>query len=136
MAQYESTELTPARPFSVIACLKEGYGPDGKMHTQEEAEEAIEDWNASQARAGKDYLPGTVHPLKYVLGHGKGATGGASREPGIEFRCNASAYLNDKPDTYIRQLLDELAAVLAKALGQQRIELSFNGKQWAYQVKK
>ena len=134
MKKYETTPLSPARPFSVIACLREGYGPDGKLHKQAEAERAIEKWNAGRAKAGKDYLPGMVRKIKYVLAHGKGKTGNASREPGIDFYGNVSSYLADKPDGYIREMLIELAGVLAKELGQERIELSFNGQQWAYQV--
>ena len=56
---------------------------------------------------------------------------GADREPVAIFSGEAvPAYLGHLPDAAIEAMLNELAAELGAALGQERLYVSFHGRAW------
>lgn len=138
MSAYKRAEAKTSerRPFSITLGIVEGYGPEGKVHSVEEAVEASLDWMKSQAAAGRSYLTGTftTGEVVYAWPEGPGEAGGG-HEPTATFSGEVSVLYNaDTSDEEVVRLLDELASYLGSALGQTRVYVSYRDETWVLQA--
>ena len=128
------------KSFTVTAALREGYGPSGVTHTQEEAVEAILQSLKARAAAGKPFLTGTVcaGEVVYAWPEGAGKAGGG-HEPTIQYTGEVNPLYNkdllDDREAVVA-ILNELGAALGAALGQTRIYLAYDGQMWILEKEK
>ncbi len=89
-------------------------------------------WMRRRVEAGRPALSGmfTHAEVTYAWPRPEGGAG-SDREPVAIFSGEAvHAYLGHLPDAAIEAMLDELAAELGAALGQERIYVSFCDRTW------
>lgn len=128
-----ATQTTQARCFSITVGLHEGYDPEmGVTHHTQTAKRSIMDWIRARGSDKLPYLNGPVTSCEYIYSHGSGREIEVGTEPSIQFTGTIStSHLADMPDSAVEAMLSDLAAHLAKALGQDRVEIVFMDQAWA-----
>jgi hypothetical protein len=122
----------PRRDFRISVGLREGWDPEGRVFDVSEAVRTARAWMRRRVEAGLPALSGmfTRAEVTYAWPRDDGSTG-SDREPVALFTGEAvHAYLGHLPDEAIEALLNELAAELGAALGQQRLYIAFGTKSW------
>ena len=120
------------RDFRISVGLREGWDPDGRVFDVSEAVRTARGWMQRRVEAGLPALSGmfTRADVTYAWPRDDGSAG-SDREPVALFTGEAvHAYLGHLPDEAIEALLNELAAELGAALGQQRLYLAFGTHSW------
>ncbi len=123
------------RSFAITCGLAEGYGPETKTHSGEEAVEVILGWQKHNAAAGQAFLTGTVSTgeVVYAWQESLGVAGGG-HEPAAIFSGEVSPLYNaDTTDENVEFMLEELAGRLGNALGQTRVYVAYGDKIWILQ---
>ena len=89
-------------------------------------------WMKRRVEAGQPALSGMVTRAEVTYAWPRtDGTVGSDREPVAEFTGEAvHAYLGQLPDADIEAMLNELAAELGAALGQERIYIAFSDRTW------
>jgi hypothetical protein len=124
--------LGPRRDFRITVGLREGWDPDGRVFDVSEAVRTARAWMRRRTEAGLPALSGmfTRAEVTYAWPRPDG-TAGSDREPVAIFTGEAvHAYLGHLPDAAIEAMLNELAAELGVALGQERIYVAFGERTW------
>ena len=122
----------PRRDFRISVGLREGWDPEGRVFDVSEAVRTARAWMKHRVEAGQPALSGmfTRAEVTYAWPRPDG-TVGSDREPVAEFTGEAvHAYLGHLPDADIEAMLNELAAALGAALGQERIYVAFSDRTW------
>ncbi len=122
----------PRRDFRISVGLREGWDPEGRVFDISEAVRTARAWMKRRVEAGQPALSGmfTRAEVTYAWPMADGATG-SDREPVALFTGEAvHAYLGALPNSAIEAMLNELAAELGAALGQERIYVAFADKTW------
>jgi hypothetical protein len=122
----------PRRDFRISVGLREGWDPEGRVFDVSEAVRTARVWMKRRVEAGQPALSGmfTRAEVTYAWPRADG-TVGSDREPVAEFTGEAvHAYLGHLPDPDIEAMLNELAAALGAALGQERIYVAFSDRTW------
>ena len=122
----------PRRDFRISVGLREGWDPEGRVFDVSEAVRTARAWMKRRVEAGQPALSGmfTRAEVTYAWSRTDG-TVGSDREPVAEFTGEAvHAYLGRLPDADIEAMLNELAAALGAALGQERIYVAFCDRTW------
>jgi hypothetical protein len=122
----------PRRDFRISVGLRVGWDPDGRVFDVSEAVRPARVWMKRRVEAGQPALSGmfTRAEVTYAWPRADG-TVGSDREPVAEFTGEAvHAYLGRLPDADIEAMLNELAAELGAALGQERIYVAFSDRTW------
>lgn len=122
----------PRRDFRITVGLREGWDEEGRVYDVSEAVRTARAWMSRRVGAGLPALSGmfTRAEVTYAWPRPDGTTG-SGREPVAVFTGEAvHAYLGHLPDEDIEVLLNELAAELGTALGQERIYVAFCGQTW------
>ena len=122
----------PRRDFRISVGLREGWDPEGRVFDVSEAVRTARAWMKRRVEAGQPALSGmfTRAEVTYAWPRTDG-TVGSDREPVAEFTGEAvHAYLGRLPDADIEAMLNELAAELGAALGQERIYIAFSDRIW------
>jgi hypothetical protein len=120
------------RDFRISVGLREGWDPEGRVFDDSEAVRTARAWMKRRVEAGQPALSGmfTRAEVTYAWPRTDG-TVGSDREPVAEFTGEAvHAYLGRLPDADIEAMLNELAAELGAALGQERIYIAFSDRTW------
>lgn len=124
--------LGPRRDFRITVGLREGWEAEGRVYDVSEAVRCARGWMRRRTEAGKPALSGmfTRGEVTYAWRKDDG-TVGSDREPVAIFTGEAvHAYLGTHDDAEIEAMLNELAEELGRALGQERIYVSFCNKTW------
>ena len=124
--------LGPRRDFRIAVGLREGWDEEGRVYDVSEAVRTARAWMVRRVEAGLPALSGmfTRGEVTYAWRRPDGSTG-SDREPVAIFAGEAvHAYLGHLSETLVEAMLNELAAELGAALGQERIYLSFCDRTW------
>ncbi|WP_036285660.1 hypothetical protein [Methylocystis sp. ATCC 49242] len=124
--------LGPRRDFRITVGLREGWDPEGRVYDVSEAVRTARAWMRRRVEQGLPALSGmfTRGEVTYAWPKEDG-TAGSDREPVAIFDGEAvHAYLGHLPDADIEAMLNELASELGQALGQERLYVSFCGRNW------
>jgi hypothetical protein len=122
----------PRRDFRISVGLREGWDAEGRVFDVSEAVRTARAWMRRRVEAGEPALSGmfTRAEVTYAWPREDG-TVGSDREPVALFTGEAvHAYLGHLPDVAIEAMLNELAAELGAALGQERIYVAFADRTW------
>jgi hypothetical protein len=122
----------PRRDFRITVGLREGWDDEGRVYDVSEAVRTARAWMIRRVAKGLPALSGmfTRAEVTYAWPRPDG-TAGSDREPVAIFIGEAvHAYLGHLPDDAIEALLNELAAELGAALGQERMYVSFCDRTW------
>jgi hypothetical protein len=122
----------PRRDFRITVGLREGWDDDGRVYDISEAVRTARAWMGRRVGANLPALSGmfTRAEVTYAWPRPDGSAG-SDREPVAVFTGEAvHAYLGHLPDADIEAMLNELAAKLGAALGQERIYVSFCNRTW------
>jgi hypothetical protein len=122
----------PRRDFRITVGLREGWDDEGRVYDVSEAVRTARAWMIRRVAKGLPALSGmfTRAEVTYAWPRPDG-TAGSDREPVAIFIGEAvHAYLGHLPDQEIEALLNELAAELGAALGQERMYVSFRDRTW------
>jgi hypothetical protein len=122
----------PRRDFRITVGLREGWDPGGRVFDVSEAVRTARAWMRRRVEGGLPALSGmfTRAEVTYAWPRADGSVG-SDREPVAVFTGEAvHAYLSYLPDQDIESMLNELAAELGAALGQERLYVSFCNRTW------
>ena len=122
----------PRRDFRITVGLREGWDAEGRVFDVSEAVRTARAWMKRRMEAGLPALSGMFSraEVTYAWRRPDGAVA-SDREPVAIFTGEAvHAYLRDISDDDIESLLNELAAELGAALGQERIYVAFCNRTW------
>jgi hypothetical protein len=122
----------PRRDFRITVGLREGWDEEGRVYDVSEAVRTARAWLTRRVTAGLPALSGMFAraEVTYAWPRPDGSVG-SDREPVALFTGEAvHAYLGDLPDTAIEDLLNELAIELGRALGQERLYVTFCDRTW------
>lgn len=122
----------PRRDFKVTVGLREGWDAEGRVYDVSEAVRTARGWMRRRVEAGLPALSGmfTRGEVTYAWPRPDGSVG-SDREPVAIFSGEAvHAYLGGLADADIETMLNELAAELGAALGQERLYVSFCNRAW------
>ena len=120
------------RDFRITVGLREGWDSEGRVYDVSEAVRTARAWMTRRVAQGLPALSGmfTRAEVTYAWPRPDG-TAGSDREPVAIFIGEAvHAYLGHLSDDDIEALLNELAAELGAALGQERMYVSFRDRTW------
>lgn len=124
--------LGPRRDFRITVGLREGWDAEGRVFDVSEAVRTARAWMRRRVEAGQPALSGmfTRAEVTYAWPRPDGSVG-SDREPVAIFTGEAvHAYLGHLPDQDVEAMLNELAAELGAALGQERLYVSFCNRTW------
>jgi len=124
--------LGPRRDFRIAVGLREGWDPEGRVFDVSEAVRTARAWMKRRVEADLPALSGMFTRAEVTYAW-RGADGsvGSDREPVAIFTGEAvHAYLGHLPDEAIEAMLNELAAELGVALGQERLYVAFGDRTW------
>ena len=130
--------IGPRRDFRITVGLREGWDPEGRVFDVSEAVRTSRAWMRRRVEAGQPALSGmfTRAEVTYAWPRPDGSVG-SDREPVAIFTGEAvHAYLGHLPDQDIEAMLNELAAELGAALGQERLYVSFCNRTWILDANK
>ena len=138
MAEYKLVEGSRGerRTFSIIVGLAEGYGPEAKIHTADEAVSLVENHLKAKAAQGLSYLTGSVTTgtVVYAWPEGPGKSGGG-HEPQATYSGEVSPLYNaELTDEEVEEILNDLASELGSAFGQTRIYVAYRDEIWILQA--
>jgi len=122
----------PRRDFRITVGLREGWDEEGRVYDVSEAVRTARGWMSRRVGAGRPALSGMFAraEVTYAWPRPDGSAG-SGREPVAVFTGEAvHAYLGQLPDEAIEAMLNELAAELGAALGQERIYVAFCDRTW------
>jgi hypothetical protein len=117
----------PRRDFRISVGLREGWDAERRVFDVSEAARTARAWMRRRAESGQPALSGmfTRAEVTYAWPRDDG-TVGSDREPVALFTGEAvHPYLGHFSDAAIEAMLDELAAELGAALGQERVYVAF-----------
>src|SRR5579863_7036895 len=120
------------RDFRISVGLREGWDAEGRVFDVSEAARTARAWMKRRVEAGLPALSGMFAraEVAYAWPRSDG-TVGSDREPVALFTGEAvHAYLGHLADADIEAMLNELAAELGAALGQERIYVAFAERTW------
>jgi hypothetical protein len=120
------------RDFRISVGLREGWDAEGRVFDVSEAARTARAWMKRRVEAGLPALSGMFAraEVTYAWPRPDGSVG-SDREPVALFTGEAvHAYLGQLPDAAIEAMLNELAAELGAALGQERIYVAFGERTW------
>lgn len=124
-----------ASRFAITTGLREGYGPDAKLHISDEVIDLVEAYLRKCAAAGRSYLTGSVTTgtVVYAWPEGDGWAG-SDHEPQVTYSGNINPLYNSGiSHEDITEFLNGLASSLGEALGQIRVYVEFDGVLWILQ---
>ncbi|MFY9627966.1 MAG: hypothetical protein WAK03_07415 [Methylocystis sp.] len=124
--------IGPRRDFRIAVGLREGWDPEGRVFDVSEAVRTARAWMKRRMEAGLPALSGmfTRGEVTYAWRRDDGAVG-SDREPVAIFTGEAvHAYLGHLSDAELEAMLNELAAQLGAALGQDRLYVAFCDRTW------
>jgi hypothetical protein len=120
------------REFKITVGLREGYDPDGRVYDVSEPTKIALRWMTERAAAGKPFLSGMVTrgEVAYAWRRDDGSAG-RDREPVAIFTGEViPLYAGSLMDEEVEAMLNELAALLGKALRQERIYIAYRDQTW------
>jgi len=122
----------PRRDFRITVGLREGWDEEGRVFDVSEAVRTARDWMKLRVGAGLPALSGMFARAEVTYAWPRpDGTAGSGREPVAIFTGEAvHAYLGHLPDAEIEAMLNELAAALGAALGQERMYVAFCDRTW------
>jgi len=122
----------PRRDFRITVGLREGWDPEGRVYDVSEAVRTAKAWMRRRAEARQPALSGMFARAEVTYAwRRQDDSVGSDREPVAIFAGEAvHAYLGALPDEEIEAMLNELAAELGQALGQERIYVAFCDRTW------
>ena len=131
----KSFRLLPAsegrrREFKITLGLRTGYGPAGRIYDLEEAVRAAHRWMTERAARGEPFLSGMFTRGEVVYADPEGGAS-SHREPVAIFTGEVlPQYAGDLDDRTVRELLDELAGEMGRALEQEEIHIAYGDRTW------
>lgn len=122
----------PRRDFRISVGLREGWDPEGRVFDVSEAVRTARAWMKRRVEAGEPALSGTFTRAEVTYAWPRpDGTVGSDREPVALFTGEAvHAYIGHLSNAAIEAMLNELAAELGAALGQERIYIAFAERTW------
>ncbi len=119
------------RAFRITIGLRRGYGAEGRIYDIEEAVRAGARWMRRRAQAGEPIVTG-MFTRGEVLYANPGEAGAFDREPVAIFSGEVLPGMpgGDLPDADVADLLDDLAAEVGAALGQEDVHVAFLDRGW------
>jgi hypothetical protein len=122
----------PRREFRITLGLREGYSRAGRIYDIEEAVRTAHRWMCERAERGEPFLSGffAKGEVVYAWPRHEGEAG-SDREPVALFSGEAiPLYAGHLDDETVEGLLNELAGVLGRALGQEEVYVAYRERTW------
>lgn len=120
------------RPFRITVGLREGYGDDGKVHPVEHAVRTAQRWMKSRAERKEPFLSGVITQGEVLYTQPRRNGVSSEREPVMLFTGEViPIFTGHLDDDTVRALLNELAAELGEALGQEDVYVAYRDRVWA-----
>src|SRR5712671_2779786 len=120
----------PRREFKITLGLRAGYGPSGRIYDLEEAVRIAHRWMTERAARGAPFLSGMFTRGEVVYAD-PGGGDASHREPVAIFTGEVlPQYAGDLDDRAVRELLDELAGQMGRALEQEEIHIAYGDRTW------
>jgi hypothetical protein len=122
----------PRREFRITVGLRHGYERHGRIYDIEEAVRTAHRWMTERAARGAPFLSGmfTRGEVVYAWPRHEGEAG-SDREPVAIFTGEAiPLYAGHLDDATVEMLLDELAAEIGQALGQEEVYVAYRDRTW------
>jgi hypothetical protein len=122
----------PRREFRITVGLRQGYERQGRIYDIEEAVRAAHRWMTERAARGAPFLSGMVTrgEVIYAWPRHEGEAG-SDREPVAILTGEAiPLYAGHLDDETVEVLLDELAAEIGRALGQEEVYVAYRDRTW------
>jgi len=120
----------PRREFKITLGLRADYGPAGRTYDLEEAVRTVHRWMTERAARGEPLLSGMFTRGEVIYADPE--DGAAShRERVVIFTGEVlPQYAGDLDDRTVRELLDELAGEMGRALEQEEIHIAYGDRIW------
>ena len=120
----------PRREFKITLGLRAGYGPAGRIYDLEEAVRTAHRWMTERAARGAPFLSGLFTRGEVLYADAAGGSA-SNREPVAIFTGEVlPQFAGDLDDGTVRELLDELAGEMGRALEQEEIHIAYRGQTW------
>ena len=120
----------PRREFKIALGLRAGYGSAGRIYDLEEAVRTAHRWMRARAARGEPFLSG-LFTRGEVLYAASGGEAASHREPIAIFAGEVlPQYASDLDDGTVRELLDELAGEMGRALEQEEVHIAYRDRTW------
>jgi hypothetical protein len=119
----------PRREFKITLGLRAGYGSAGRIYDVEEAVRTAHRWMRERAARNEPFLSGMFTRGEVVYADSDAEA--ASREPVAIFAGEVlPQYAGDLDDGMVRELLDELAQEMGRALEQEEVHIAYRERTW------
>lgn len=120
----------PRREFRITLGLRAGYGPAGRIYDLEEAVRTAHRWMTQRAARGEPFLSGMFTRGEVVYADPDSGPE-SHREPVAIFTGEVlPQYAGDLDDSTVRELLNELASEMGRALEQEEIHIAYRDRTW------
>ena len=120
----------PRREFKITLGLRAGHGSAGRIYDLEEAVRTAHRWMRERAARGEPFLSG-MFTRGEVLYADSGGEATSHREPVAIFTGEMlPQYAGDLEDGTVRELLDELAEEMGRALEQEEVHIAYRERAW------
>jgi hypothetical protein len=125
----------PRREFKITLGLRAGYGSAGRIYDLEEAVRVAHRWMRQRAACGRPFLSGMFTRGEVVYADSEGEAV-SHREPVAIFTGEVlPQYAGDLGDSTIRELLDELAGEMGRALDQEEMHVAYRQRVWTLKAR-
>ena len=115
-------EQKPFRPFQISCGLQEGYEPSARTHPIEHARTVIQQWMEARLKQSKKIAVGTLIGGEFIYPHIQEGVIATTCEPAFHYK---GMMREDATDEEAKELLNDLAHVLAEQLNQKRVHVQF-----------
>jgi hypothetical protein len=124
------------KTFEITLGLRRGYLEGAQEHSFAEAENAYRKWMQSRVDGGKRFVTGLLDTmtLTFPVRNGEGNMR-VTQEPGVVLSGSLSPhYDKGRADSEVSETLTDLAKNLGSALGQVRVYVAYQGRQWTVEM--
>ncbi|MBV8507254.1 MAG: hypothetical protein JOZ11_15775 [Alphaproteobacteria bacterium] len=115
--------------------LRAGYGPAGRTYDLEEAVRTAHRWMTERAARGEPLLSGMFTPGEVVFADPEDRAASHRERVAIFTSEVLPQYAGDLDGRTVRELLDELAGEMGRALEQEEIHIAYGDRIWTLTAK-
>ena len=120
----------PRREFKITLGLRAGDGPAGRTYDLEEAVRTAHRWMTERAARGEPFLSGMFTRGEVVYADPEDGAASHRERVAIFTGEVLPQYAGDLDDRRVRELLDELAGEMGRALEQEEIHIAYGDRTW------
>jgi len=119
------------KSFKITSALKEGYDPDGRIFTFQDAERAIANWIKDRLASGKPIISGLLQSGTLIFPAPEKSAESVSVSPTVIFTGELSSQEDiARSDEEVGATLEGLGLTLKAALRQESVYIIYLNKHW------